>query len=1107
MNRTRRVWRCRTFLAALGGLILLTSGTDALAGKGPAHPTRSSTSPDCRLSPSPRLSPKNEFASCLSVSAALARVPAVGQTAKLTITVRSDVNRQGTVSVKLPANLAFASAPGAQLSMARAQGGGIAPRAAFARPFAAGGEQTVTMTVRALSSGSGDISARATAPAPYGVDGGADSLPITVGETAALSHAGMAVRTTVGTVRAVGAARAKPATSRAYKRAPVAHPPTQLKAHLAPNATVCAVGSWFYVDQNGVTRPSINFQVQVWDRDTNVLAGSDDLLATGVTGSDGSYSVCADNSGGADEVFDGGTADLYVRFVSENSLWRVRDTPGGNNDYAFATGVVNNVGAGNVSFGGLQPGDSTVMRALHAFDAVNSAFFFIPSSCWDPGESPCRQVVVNWTSTSTDGTFYSTGGNDVHLAAADPDSATVVIHETGHAIMDDNYNDAFPPTACGSPHFIQSSYDTGCAWTEGFADWFPMAVLNDNSFRWPDGSVLNLEDPTWGSSGWANGDTVEGRIAGSLLDIADFTNEPYWDRYGEGDPGNIWTTFTGHVNNNLASFWSSRAGDGFNVAASGALASVYQNTIDYGFRDPLANGAELIRPTPTPHNYSFNSSSAFWSVVAVRPPAGVDDDLALYDDFGQTTSLGSSAFGGNAIDFIAIDSNRRSVGDDYYPRVNQFSGTGNYTIEWAQGSTTLSSGSATAAMGANDVVNVRDTFLSAGTPVYIKLVPSNGTQDGELLLMGDDPASSATWVRPRSSAVALSSSTGAGGSEQIVYTPAFTEWHGLVVLNKSGSGTYTVFEDTTAPSASVSINGGAAFAKSTAATLSLASSDAETGVTEMRISTDGSMDSEPYVPFSASAPVTLPAGDGTKTVLVQFRNGAGQPSSVASDTIVLDATAPTGNVMTQPATAFQTAQTFPLTWTATDGAGSGVANYTVRVQSAGTSGGFGAFTNVIAGTALTTTNFTGTAGRTYCFSVKAVDNAGNASIFGAAKCTAIPIDDASLTVGTGWTRFTGQTGYYLNTFTRATANGSQISSASVTAKRVSVIATKCPTCGTIDIRWKGASIGTANLNAASVKKRQIIPVLLPSVQTGILAVRVTSAGLKVEVDGFGFSRK
>ena len=189
---------------------------------------------------------------------------------------------------------------------------------------------------------------------------------------------------------------------------------------------MCATGLWSFIDTKGVLRRSSNFGVEVWDADAS---GGADLLAVGRTIPGGRYNLCYDNS----DTDAGGLVDPFVRFVASNARWRVRNTPASNQTYVFGTETVNDQ-AQNVDFGDKQPGDSSGMRILRAFDAVDRFWNWVPSSCWDANDASasCRQIVINWTPTSTDGTYYSTGTKDIHLAAADPDSAHVVIHEATH---------------------------------------------------------------------------------------------------------------------------------------------------------------------------------------------------------------------------------------------------------------------------------------------------------------------------------------------------------------------------------------------------------------------------------------------------------------------------------------------------------------------------------------------------------------------------------------------------------------------------------------------------------------------------------------------------
>jgi hypothetical protein len=104
----------------------------------------------------------------------------------------------------------------------------------------------------------------------------------------------------------------------------------------------------------------------------------------------------------------------------------------------------------------------------------------------------------------------------------------------------------------------------------------------------------------------------------------------------------------------------------------------------------------------------------------------------------------------------------------------------------------------------------------------------------------------------------------------------------------------TITLDTIRPSTSVLINGGAAFATSTAATVTLAAS-ADT--VAMAIANAASLDcaTASYTTFQPTVAHQLTGGDGSKIVSVCVRDAAGQVSAAsASDTIVVDTTAPTG---------------------------------------------------------------------------------------------------------------------------------------------------------------------------------------------------------------------
>ncbi len=96
------------------------------------------------------------------------------------------------------------------------------------------------------------------------------------------------------------------------------------------------------------------------------------------------------------------------------------------------------------------------------------------------------------------------------------------------------------------------------------------------------------------------------------------------------------------------------------------------------------------------------------------------------------------------------------------------------------------------------------------------------------------------------------------------------------------------------PSGTVTINSGAAYCNSVGVGLSLSASGPY-GVSDMRLANVGSSWDD-WRPYATSAAWTLPAGDGTKTVCVQFRDSQGYISSTASASIVVDTQPPTASI-------------------------------------------------------------------------------------------------------------------------------------------------------------------------------------------------------------------
>jgi gliding motility-associated-like protein len=123
---------------------------------------------------------------------------------------------------------------------------------------------------------------------------------------------------------------------------------------------------------------------------------------------------------------------------------------------------------------------------------------------------------------------------------------------------------------------------------------------------------------------------------------------------------------------------------------------------------------------------------------------------------------------------------------------------------------------------------------------------------------------------------------------------------GNAVTNAPFSGGETYLVDKTAPTGSIAISNGATYATATGVTLNLTSNDlGGSGGIEMAFSEDGSSYSA-YEAFAATKSFTLSGADGTKTVYMRLRDGAGNVTTLQDD-IILDRAAPVVSSVAVPA--------------------------------------------------------------------------------------------------------------------------------------------------------------------------------------------------------------
>ena len=143
----------------------------------------------------------------------------------------------------------------------------------------------------------------------------------------------------------------------------------------------------------------------------------------------------------------------------------------------------------------------------------------------------------------------------------------------------------------------------------------------------------------------------------------------------------------------------------------------------------------------------------------------------------------------------------------------------------------------------------------------------------------------------------------------------------------------TVLLDTVAPSGTLTLANGAAWTNQISVDVAVAFTDGGSGVLEARMRNQGQAFGSWFNP--ASPPKwTLTAGEGMKTVQVECRDRAGNLSSLASDTVGLDQTAPNGNVSIEAGATYSLTRSVNLNLSGSDSGGSGLLN--MRFKALGT---------------------------------------------------------------------------------------------------------------------------------------------------------------------------
>jgi hypothetical protein len=261
-----------------------------------------------------------------------------------------------------------------------------------------------------------------------------------------------------------------------------------------------------------------------------------------------------------------------------------------------------------------------------------------------------------------------------------------------------------------------------------------------------------------------------------------------------------------------------------------------------------------------------------------------------------------------------------------------------------------------------------------------------------------------------------------------------------------------------------------------------------------------------YVPGADRQTYRLSAADIGTTVSVEVTASNGLGSATAESPLTppvepFDVTPPSVPVFTTPAHRYVVSTQVPVAWSSTDDR-SGVGSYHVRYRVAAAKGAFGRYRDAFASTPLTQTTFAAQGGHSYCFGAMATDKWQNASAWSGDRCVTVPIDDRAFTPSAGWTGERAP-GFFLQTALASTTRGATLTRTGLNARRIRLIAMTCASCGSVQVLWNGAVVGTFDLVTKTTLHRHLLPeVVLPALSTGgTLVVRVASAKRPVVMDG------
>ncbi|MGZ4696212.1 MAG: TolB family protein [Oryzihumus sp.] len=267
-------------------------------------------------------------------------------------------------------------------------------------------------------------------------------------------------------------------------------------------------------------------------------------------------------------------------------------------------------------------------------------------------------------------------------------------------------------------------------------------------------------------------------------------------------------------------------------------------------------------------------------------------------------------------------------------------------------------------------------------------------------------------------------------------------------------------------------------------------------------STDGAA-AQPCSVAGFTSPVL---GQGTHTLTMTVADPAGHTTPPATVMWTVDTTAPTAWMTGIPPVYAQSVGwdwvSLPgqVSWAGHDAGGAGGLTFDTRYRYASPTGSWSRQLALNTGTE-TWTSFGFQQGYSYCLTVRATDAAGNVGPWSAERCTSAVLDDNFVSDGVSRALPLHYRAYAYGDISPM-YNGESRQSQTVTARRIGVVMTTCPTCGSFEV-WQGkVRLGVVSGYSASKTYRTVR--WLPASSTyrwGQVVLKAVSKGRVAFFDG------